>query len=65
MSAPFHVCVPVERAIEELKKGNNIFDGTPHEALKDLLAQKAKGKKYYTGCDNENSEGRCAGHEKT
>jgi len=59
----FHICVPISRALEELKKGNNIFDGSPMQALHDLTQAQAEGKKYYSGCDNMNSEGQCGGHE--
>ena len=60
----FHVCVPITKALDMLKDGNNLFEpATPLEAFGALMTSQAAGKKYYTGCDNENVEGRCAGHE--
>jgi hypothetical protein len=54
----YHICVPVETAIELLQQGNNLFEpASPKEVLRQLLAQKQHGKKYITGCDNENAEG--------
>ena len=59
----YHVCVPVDKSIELLKQGDNLFAPPPvPELLKQLLAQKERGKQYITGCDRENAEGRCAGH---
>ena len=58
-----HICVPTRRAIEELIKGNNLLNCSPSQALKELQAQEAKGKKYFTGCDKEDETGRCAGHD--
>ena len=60
----YHICVPIERALKELEKGNNLFEpATPLEAFHDLMTALDSGKKYYTGCDNEDSEGRCQGHK--
>ncbi|MFA5993342.1 MAG: hypothetical protein WC823_00110 [Parcubacteria group bacterium] len=58
-----HICVPIDRAIEELQKGNNLFEpATPSEAFRVLIRQKEKGKKYFTGCSNEGPDGMCQGH---
>ena len=65
MARSFHLAVGIDRAIEELKKGNNLFEpSTPAEVLKDLLEDKKKGHKYYTHCNNRTAEGMCAGHKR-
>lgn len=60
----FHICVPIDRALLELQKGNNIFTGTPLEAFHDLMEAKEKGHKFYTGCENVDEIGICQGHDK-
>mgnify|MGYP006935478015 CR=1 FL=1 len=62
MKKSFHLCVEIDVALAKLAKGENIFTGTPLEAFHDLMDAKNQGKKFYTGCDNMNAEGRCDGH---
>ncbi len=59
----FHVSIPFKKAIELLQEGTNPLDCSPNQALRELTEQHAKGKKYFTGCDNESEDGHCAGHE--
>ncbi len=59
----YHLCVPISVGIEKLRKGENIFSGTPIEAFHALIDNQNAGKKYFTGCDKEDLEGRCTGHE--
>lgn len=42
-----HLCVPIDKALDLLKKGENIFSGTPNEAIRDLLQAQSEGKTYY------------------
>lgn len=65
MQTNYHVSVVVETAIEMLKKGKNIFDCPIGASFTLLWRQKKAGKKYYTGCEKENDEGKCAGHPDT
>lgn len=59
----YHSCVPVDIAIKLLKEqGKNYLNVSPEEALQVLLKQQKLGKEYLSGCDNETSEGLCAGH---
>lgn len=58
-----HLCVPIDRALEELQKGNNLFDGTPLEAFHALMEAQGEGKTYYSGCDNMEKDGSCGGHK--
>lgn len=61
-----HICVDIDAAIEHIKKGKpNFSNVSPGEFLKALKAQKKKGKRWFTGCDNEDDEGQCKGHEIT
>lgn len=60
----YHVAIGIERALQELGKGNNLFEpATPLDAFQALMDAKDKGFRAYTGCDNVNSEGLCAGHK--
>lgn len=54
----------IEVALEMLKNDKNIFDGSPLETFHALMDSLEAGKTYYTGCDRETAEGRCAGHHK-
>jgi len=58
----YHVCVPIDVALQKLQRGVNIFDGTPLEAFHSLMTAKERGHTYYTGCNNVDREGRCKGH---
>ena len=63
----FHVCVNIAGALKQkslwfLEDDDGKIMST-HSAKKFLLNQQAKGKKYFTGCNNETEEGRCGGHE--
>jgi len=63
MKQTFHLCVKVETALLHLNKGNNLFEpSTPEEVKEALERQMSEGKEYITGCDNEDSTGKCAGH---
>jgi len=57
-----HICVPIEKALDLLEQGENVLDCTPVQAYEELTAARAEGKTYYSGCENMNEEGRCAGH---
>lgn len=63
MSRTVHICVPIERALQELAKGNNLLKCDDLQAFRILMEHKERGREYYTGCDNEDVSGRCAGHE--
>jgi hypothetical protein len=58
----YHLCIPVERALDELIKGNNLLDCTPSQSLKILTKYRNLGKEYFTGCSKEDETGRCKGH---
>ena len=57
-----HICIKVETAMKMLRKGKNIFNVDIATAYVEMERQKAKGKEYFTGCDNEDANGRCGGH---
>ena len=61
-SKSVHLCVAIDKALAMLKEGKNIFDGSPHQAMVDLLKAKEEGKTFYTGCDNMAKDGMCKGH---
>lgn len=58
----WHICVPLDRVEQLIRDGQNIFDATPEDVLEDVKQRREEGKGYLTGCDNEDSSGRCAGH---
>lgn len=61
----YHVAVGIKRALDELGKGNNLFEpATPLDAFQALTDALDKGQQMYTGCDNVDDEGLCNGHEK-
>lgn len=47
----------------EIKRIEGIFNLPVNEILRECFRMQNQGKKYITGCDNEDSEGKCAGHE--
>jgi hypothetical protein len=55
--------MPIKKALEYVRKGQNPFNVPDYEAERQLLDLQAKGKTYITGCDNEDDTGRCRGHE--
>lgn len=61
----FHICIPVQKGIEELKKGRNYLTCSPSEALKEYTDREAKGIEFFTGCSREDKTGRCKGHKTT
>lgn len=61
----YHLHVSIDRAIEELKAGNNLFnEPNPNIVLRLLTEKQAEGKEFVTGCDNEDERGMCKGHKK-
>jgi len=65
-----HCCISLDKLLELTLKGSGETfldheDGTPlteGEVYQLVKEEKAKGYKYYSGCDNRNNEGKCAGH---
>lgn len=58
----YHLCASVEKALELLRKDKNIFTGTAEETFTAIMKNKAAGKQFYTGCNNESADGKCNGH---
>lgn len=63
--ATYHLYIPVRAGIEHLKKGRNFLDCTPSRALKIYTDYENAGKEFYSGCDNEDENGKCKGHNDT
>lgn len=63
MSKKYHLAAHIGETLKRLDKGENIFNGSPEVVRKELLAAKNEGKNYYSGCDNMDKDGRCAGHD--
>jgi hypothetical protein len=67
MARNFHLCINIEGAIKQ--RSLEIFEDdegsilSTKTAKKMLKEEKAKGYKYFCGCDNRSPEGRCLGHE--
>lgn len=57
-----HFNAKIDDALDQLKKGKNIFGGSPTKMVRALTLSRSLGKKYFTGCDNVDDDGRCAGH---
>ena len=69
----YHICQPLDViqrfALEGRMKDICIVheDGTPiteKEVYELVREEKAKGREFFTGCDNVDSRGMCAGHER-
>lgn len=66
----YHICLNIEGALKQPDKsldGSLVDDAgrelTGAEVKAFLIEQRRKyGYTHYTGCDNMNEEGRCAGH---
>lgn len=59
----YHVSVDIQRALEELRDGNNVLECTPMQAWNILVKARNEGKKFLSpGCDKMNHAGRCRGH---
>ena len=58
-----HLCVHIVNCIKELDKGINIFNAPETIVRTELQKAILEGKTYYSGCDNMDKDGRCAGHE--
>ena len=63
----FHLCLNIEGALKQRSleiieddNGNILSTKTAKKILKE---EQAKGKKYFTGCDNVDVDGKCLGHE--
>lgn len=67
MGRSFHGYVEVEASMRQLRDADKnsvqLFEGTRADAFSALVAAQKAGKKYHAGCENEDVEGRCAGHE--
>lgn len=59
-----HLCIPVAKAWELMSQGKNIWDIPVAEVSYQLNLHTKQGKKYITGCDNEDENGMCAGHQR-
>jgi hypothetical protein len=58
----YHVNMKIDTAIREIKKGVDLFQMPKEEALKGLQELKQEGKQYVTGCEEQDSLGKCKGH---
>ena len=54
-----HPCVSLDYLAEHL----HAFNCPPEEALQAIARERAKGYKFWPGCDNVDDRGHCAGHE--
>jgi len=67
-----HCCIALDKIIElTIQANGETFldheDGTPlteKEVYQLVREEKARGFKYFSGCDNRDASGRCAGHIK-
>lgn len=59
-----HLCVPIKKALELLDQGTNLLTtATPEEARTELEAELNAGKEFFCGCDGQEADGSCGGHE--
>jgi hypothetical protein len=57
-----HICIIIDDEIKRIAKGKGCLSGSVSEQMIELNKAKREGKKYFSGCDNMDETGRCAGH---
>ena len=58
----YHCCMELDKLQELTLKGEKVLNIAEPEVYQLIREEKAKGYKYFSGCDNRDKEGRCAGH---
>jgi hypothetical protein len=59
-----HLSAHIGNVLKKLDKGVNIFNAPENVVRQTLQHAISEGKTYYSGCDNMDKDGRCAGHDK-
>jgi len=60
----FHCCIELDKLLELTLKGEKVLNIGERETYQLIRDMKASGYTYFSGCDNIDSIGRCAGHKK-
>ena len=60
-----HCCIALEKLKELTLKGEKVLNISEIETYQLIRELEAKGFRYFSGCDNLDTEGRCAGHFST
>ena len=58
----YHCCIELDKLLELTLKGEKVLNITEPQTYQLVRELKAQGKRYFSSCDNQDSEGRCAGH---
>ena len=58
----YHCCIGLDKLLELTLKGNMLLNVSEVETYQLIKELKSKGFKYFSGCDNIDTDGRCAGH---
>ena len=58
----YHCCMELDKILELTLKGERVLNIGEAETYQFVREQRAKGYKYFSGCDSVDAEGRCAGH---
>ena len=59
----FHCCIELDKLLELTLKGEKVLNIGEVETYQLVRELKTKGIRYFSGCDNVDREGRCAGHQ--
>ena len=73
MGTSYHLCMEIDKTLEmcnsrnknERRKIQSIWDAGIDEITRECFRKQKEGKTHMTGCDNENAEGKCGGHNTT
>ena len=58
----YHCCIELNKLLELTLKGEAVLNISEVETYRLVRHLKSTGLKYFSGCNNVDAEGRCAGH---
>ena len=59
----YHCCIELDKLLELTLKGEKVLNIGEVETYQLVRELKAKGFKYFSGCNNTDKEGKCTGHK--
>ena len=59
----YHCCIALDKLLELTLKGEKVLNISEAETYQLVGELKAKGLRYFSGCDNVDDDGRCKGHK--
>jgi len=59
----YHCCIELNKLLELTLKGEKVLNIGEIETYRLVRDMKSCGYAYFSGCDNTDSDGKCAGHK--